>query len=102
MLTGEQVFQRDTSLAVLLAHIQDSPVAPSQRTELEVPAELDRAILACLEKDPSKRPQTARELARLLAAVPLPRQWDATRAERWWTTHVPDLSAPRTEEFAAA
>jgi len=106
VLTGEQVFERDTALAVLLAHIQDDPVAPSQRTELEIPAELDRVILACLEKDPSKRPQTAQELARLLAAVRLPRPWDSARAERWWNTHVPDLGAsqgaPQTEEYAAA
>ena len=106
MLTGAQVFERDTSLAVLLAHIQEDPIAPSQRTELEIPQELDRAILACLEKDPSKRPQTARDLARRLAAVPLPQPWDTSRAERWWTTHVPDLGALQgalqTEEFAAA
>jgi len=102
MLTGEQVFQRDTSLAVLLAHIQEEPVPPSQRTELEIPPELDRAVLACLEKDPAKRPQTAQELARMLTACPLPRPWDSARAEKWWNTHVPDLSAPQTEEFAAA
>jgi serine/threonine-protein kinase len=101
MLTGEQVFQRDTSMAVLLAHIQEDPVPPSQRTELEIPPELDRVILACLEKDPAKRPQTAQELARMLTACPLPRPWDSARAERWWNMHVPDLGAPQTE-FAAA
>ena len=102
MLTGEQVFKRDTSLAVLLAHIQEEPVPPSQRTELEIPPEIDRAILACLEKDPAKRPQSAQELARMLAACPQPQPWDSARAERWWNTYIPDLGAPQMEEYAAA
>jgi serine/threonine-protein kinase len=102
MLTGGQVFQRDTAMTVLLAHIQEDPVPPSQRTELEIPPELDRAILACLEKNPAKRPQTAQELARLLAACRLPQPWDSFRAEQWWNTHIPDLGVPQREEFAAA
>lgn len=100
MLTGEQVFQRDTSMAVLLAHIQENPVSPSQQSELEIPPELDRVVLACLEKDPAKRPQTARELADMLAGIHLPQTWDSVRAERWWNTHVPDLGAARVEEYA--
>lgn len=102
MLTGEQVFQRDSSMAVLLAHIQENPEPPSQRTELEIPPELDRATLACLAKDPAKRPQTAQELARMLASVHLPQPWDSARAERWWSMHVPDMGAVQMGEYAAA
>ena len=48
-------------------HANATPVPPSQRSELEIPAELDRIILACLAKYPEDRPQTAAELSRRLA-----------------------------------
>ena len=39
---------------------------PSQRTELPIPRELDELVLACLEKDPKRRPQNAEELLRMI------------------------------------
>ena len=39
-----------------------APIPPSQRTELPIPRELDDLVLACLEKDPDKRPQNAEVL----------------------------------------
>jgi serine/threonine-protein kinase len=101
LLTGTLVFDGDSPLEVLLAHIQDQPTPPSGRTEMEIPAELERVILACLEKDPGRRPQTARELARLLAACPMT-AWDPSRAEAWWNVHIPNLAPPRIESLATA
>jgi len=92
LLTGVTVFDGVTSAAVIAAHIRDQPVPPSQRTEIPIPKELEDIILACLAKDPDARPQSAEELSRLLAAVPLP-AWTAERAEAWWRTHVPDVLA---------
>jgi serine/threonine-protein kinase len=100
LLTGRLVFEGNAPLAVLVAHVQTAPIPPSQRTELEVPPELERVILACLEKDPAKRPQSALELARLLATCPVPQSWDSRRAETWWRTHVPPVAAPRREPLA--
>jgi serine/threonine-protein kinase len=102
LLTGESVFEGDSPVSVLLAHIQERPLPPSQRTEIEIPQELERVILACLEKDPAKRPQSASELARMLSACPLPELWSARSAEAWWRAHTPDLSASRTESPAVA
>ncbi|HTG74791.1 MAG TPA: hypothetical protein VMB70_13540, partial [Terriglobia bacterium] len=62
---------------------------PSQRTETAIPPELERIIMACLEKDPHKRPQTASELIASLKAVPLPAPWTPYRAEHWWQAHRP-------------
>ena len=45
--------------------------------------------MACLEKDPHKRPQTASELIASLNAVPLPAPWTPYRAEHWWQAHRP-------------
>lgn len=63
LLTGQLVFDRDTPMAVVVDHVKTSPLPPSERTELEIPAELDRIILKCLEKDPEKRFQTAMQLS---------------------------------------
>jgi len=92
LLTGHLVFEGSGALPVLLSHIQETPVPPSQRSELEIPRELERIVLACLEKDPERRPQSATELAGILSACPLPNQWNPDRAENWWRTHAPSLA----------
>jgi serine/threonine-protein kinase len=94
LLTGQLVFEGNTPTAVLLAHIQQTPVPPSQRTEIPVPEDLERAILSCLAKDPAERPQTVQDLARLLESCVRTRDWSRVQAERWWRTHAPTLAAP--------
>jgi serine/threonine-protein kinase len=47
---------------MVLQHLQARPVPPSKRTELPIPREMDELVLACLEKDPDKRPRDAQEL----------------------------------------
>jgi serine/threonine-protein kinase len=101
LLTGHLVFDADTPLAVLLAHIQDSPIPPSQRSELEIPSDLEQVVLSCLEKDPANRPQSALELADALRACRLP-TWGSQQAETWWSTHTPHLARARLATLAIA
>jgi len=89
LLTGQPVFEGETTMQVLASHLQDTPVAPSQRTELRVPSQLDAVILSCLEKDPDRRPQTAEQLRSALAAVAVESHWTEQRAQKWWSTHLP-------------
>ena len=91
LLTGQLVFEGSSPVSTLLSHIREIPVPPSQRSELEIPQELERIILSCLEKDPDRRPQSAADLVSRLAACPLPESWDQQRAEMWWRTHEPSL-----------
>jgi serine/threonine-protein kinase len=87
MLTGQLVFEADTALHMVARHLRADPVPPSQRAPFPVPPALDRLVLACLEKKPDDRPQTAGELARSLASVPV-EPWTEAQAEAWWTANV--------------
>jgi serine/threonine protein kinase len=89
MLTGQLVFSGDTPMQLLIQHAHATPSLPSARTELPIPKELDEIVLACLAKDPTDRPQTARELARRLEAVPVNGEWTPELARAWWKEHQP-------------
>ncbi len=45
-------------------------------------------MLACLEKSPADRPQSARELSLSLAQMESG-GWTESDARDWWTTHGP-------------
>ncbi len=96
LLTGELVFEADSSMKMLMQHLHAQPVPPSQRTELPVPHALDELILACLQKDPQLRPQDAGELYQMACRVQLRDEWASDQAKRWWRVHLPQLSGPLT------
>src|SRR5258708_7254797 len=87
LLTGSLVFEEKGATAMLLAHLQKTPAAPSTRVGAAVPASLDRAIMMCLAKDPAQRPATADTLARLLGRSDAINSWTSEDAELWWRTH---------------
>ncbi len=93
LVTGRLVFDGGSPLAMAMNHVNTAPIRPSERTEMEISAELDELILDCLAKDPRRRPATARDLGRRLAALPLP-AWTAERAEDWWRIHMPGRPRP--------
>jgi len=91
LLTGSLVFEAPSGVLMLLKHVQETPVPPSQRSEMPIPPELDALVLQCLEKDPDARPQSAELLLHQLdsCAAHLP-AWTQERARAWWETHAPD------------
>jgi eukaryotic-like serine/threonine-protein kinase len=89
LLTGQLVFSGDTSFELLTHHARTPATAPSARTELPIPAELDQLVLSCLDKDPDRRPQSARALAARLSAVTGGRGWSEEQAREWWERHQP-------------
>jgi serine/threonine-protein kinase len=88
LLTGQMVFEAANGLQLITKHIQEPPVPPSQRTELDIAPELDQVVLACLAKKPENRPQSAGELDRMLAEIEID-PWSEEEATRWWRTHQP-------------
>ncbi len=89
LLTGTYVFRAESALQTMMMHVQAAPDAPSSRTEQKVPEALDRLVLACLEKDPERRPQQIDQLVQLLDACEVAEPWTEDRARRWWQTHIP-------------
>jgi tRNA A-37 threonylcarbamoyl transferase component Bud32 len=102
LLTGSLVFEAASSTEMVLAHVRESPTPVSLRSELEVPAELEAVIMACLAKRPGDRPASAAELARRLRAVPLAGDWSSSRRAEWWRLHAPPRAelAPRATPTA--
>jgi serine/threonine-protein kinase len=88
LLTGRMVFESASQMRVLADHVQTQPLPPSQRTELPISEDLETIVLACLEKNPERRPQSAEELAERLLACELAGAWTRDRAERWWKTNM--------------
>jgi serine/threonine protein kinase len=61
MVTGRAPFKGSTTMDTLTAIIREAP-APAMDLNPEAPAELQRILDKCLEKDPSDRYQDARDL----------------------------------------
>jgi eukaryotic-like serine/threonine-protein kinase len=96
LLTGHLVFEADTPMKMLMQHVQAEPLPPSQVSELKIPRELDELVLACLNKDPRKRPQNAEELFAMAWQCKTCEGWNQQSARTWWETHLPELSGPLT------
>ncbi len=69
---------------MLVMHAHQRPVPPSKRANISVPEQLEELILQCLDKNPNRRPQTARELGDRLRETGLAREWNRSRREAWW------------------
>ena len=94
LLTGERVFEAETPMKVLMHHVDTEPIAPSRRTEQPISADVDALVLACLQKDPARRPPDADALFRMASACRTGDTWDQDAARRWWGTHLPHVSTP--------
>jgi len=62
MLTGELPFASDTTVAMLLAHIQALPPPLLGRPGLKIPEPVASVVMQCLEKKPESRPASAKAL----------------------------------------
>ena len=67
-LVGQPPFRRDSDMAVVFAHLETEPPAPSARRP-GLPAALDAVIARALAKEPERRYASCREFARAALAV---------------------------------
>jgi tRNA A-37 threonylcarbamoyl transferase component Bud32 len=91
LLTGKTVFEGPSAMALILKHIQEPVVRPSERCELPIHEDLEKLVMWCLEKDPASRPQNAGELLEKIEALKID-EWCSKEKARWWQTHLPSLA----------
>jgi serine/threonine-protein kinase len=106
LLTGKRVFEAQTRADMLVMHAHQKPLLPSKRVDRPIHPGLEALIMQCLEKNPNKRPQTARELSDALGALQFEHPWTDERAELWWKQNRPQeqraTSALTEKERASA
>jgi serine/threonine-protein kinase len=70
LFTGAQPFT-GPALEVIRQHVHQTPPRPGS-LRADLPVELDRLIVACLAKEPARRPRSAQDLYAALMRVELP------------------------------
>jgi eukaryotic-like serine/threonine-protein kinase len=68
MVTGRPPFLGDDSVAIIGQHINTPPVSPNWHRP-DLPPPLAALIMRLLEKDPQKRPATAKEVLGIIEAI---------------------------------
>jgi serine/threonine-protein kinase len=84
LLTGTPVFEGRTPVEVCSHHLHTPPEPPSKRLGRPVPADLEGVVLECLEKEPTRRPQTAQALGERLRSCQGLGRWDEEASTAWW------------------
>ncbi len=102
LLTGQPVFGAENVVELCQMHVSAVPTPPSERVRTPIPAELESALLACLEKSRAKRPQTARELAVRIARCVEAAAWNLDEADAWWGRHERGQSQPGIASLSAS
>lgn len=97
LLTGQHVFTGSSLIEILSQHLHSAPVPPSERLGRPLPKDLEQLILRCLEKSPSDRPASARELQLVLRACRDVRSWGEEDARGWFEVHAESLRARRSQ-----
>jgi serine/threonine-protein kinase len=92
LLAGRNVFEGKTLVEICGHHLHATPAPPSQPLGRPLPPQLEAVILSCLEKDPERRPASARELATRLAECDDVAEWTEDEARAWWAEHGASLA----------
>jgi serine/threonine-protein kinase len=99
LLTGHPPFDSQNAIKVLVAHLHDRVVPPSNHRP-EVPADLEAIVMRCLAKDPDDRFGDATSLGRALADCEVAGRWTREIAAQWWR-NVEGREAPEEAPVAA-
>jgi serine/threonine-protein kinase len=100
LLTGRPPFDGPGPMDVIVAHIHDDVVRPSQ-LQADIPADLEDVILRCLAKSPADRFQDVETLEQALARCAAANQWTQAHAAHWWRENSQAAETPRELSVAA-
>ena len=84
LLTGHPVFEGRNAVEVCGHHLHTRPTPPAERLGRPVPQELSALLLACLEKDPGRRPSFAGAFLAALDELSDVPPWTNDEARAWW------------------
>lgn len=86
LITGNDLFKRETPVASIMAQVKDEPPPLSEVTDRAVPAAFETLLRACLAKDPADRPADLAAFAAALAELDLPddESWSDAQCTEWW------------------
>jgi serine/threonine-protein kinase len=106
LLTAAPIFEGENFVEICGHHMHTKPRPPSERISRPISGDLESVLLACLEKDPDKRPADVRALSEALAACRSAGTWTKADAARWWREnssklHERDPSAQPTATVSA-
>ena len=68
MVTGKVPYNADSAITIAMMHIQE-PVIPPKEVILDLPQNINQAILKAVEKEPINRFQTATEMVDILDSI---------------------------------
>jgi eukaryotic-like serine/threonine-protein kinase len=94
LLTGRPPFAGTNPLDVMIAHVRDEVVRPSQ-IQADVPADLECVILRCLSKRPEDRFQDVDSLEQALAECAAADRWTRWHAASWWRENDQTVAMPQ-------
>ncbi len=86
LLTGKPPFPGKSVMQLLVAHA-GQPVTPPPSHVSDIPSDVEKVVLQCLEKDPEKRFPDAASLNKALAACECAHDWNEDEAAGWWDEH---------------
>jgi serine/threonine protein kinase/Flp pilus assembly protein TadD len=99
MITGERPFKGTSSASLITAILRDRPESLS-RLRADVPPALERVILRCLQKDPERRYQTAKDLRNELEDLPIAAEKGAaSRARSIAVLPFADMSPQKDQDY---
>jgi serine/threonine-protein kinase len=107
MLTGDLPFHAETTMEMLLAHLQVPPMnVRAVRPELQIPEPVANLVMCLLEKKPEQRPADARtliaEIERAEAIAAAPAEVPASAKATWVVTPRSSYSPDAAEALREA
>ncbi len=85
LLTGERVFDGSNLVEICSQHLHQEPSPPAKKRS-DIPASVEKIVLACLAKKREERPESAAALADMIRdAQREVGEWSRAEAKAWWT-----------------
>lgn len=100
LLTAREVFDCTSVADLCQQHLHATPQPPGQRAGKAFDQQLEALLLRCLAKAPTDRPQSAREMGDVLAALSPADRWSLSRRMEWWRAHRQSTAAAPTPTVA--